>query len=164
MNLPGGPELILIAVAALVILGPDRLPIAARQLGALIRKVRDMTSGVRGEFDSVMAEPVRELRGLANDTRNVVLGAVGDGPNVDAPGSAPPSLAARSDRIAGTSTPPMPGPGPSGSSPHADPPRGQANTVTAPSLIDEGLTIGVGNRQSGPLRNPAPPPVDPHLL
>ncbi|MBS0432435.1 MAG: twin-arginine translocase subunit TatB [Proteobacteria bacterium] len=47
-------EIVLIAVVALVVLGPERLPGAARTAGALLRRVR------RG-WDSVRAEVVREL-------------------------------------------------------------------------------------------------------
>lgn len=47
-------ELLLIAVVALVVIGPERLPGAARTAGALLRRVR------RG-WDSVRAEVTREL-------------------------------------------------------------------------------------------------------
>ena len=47
-------EILLIAVVALVVLGPERLPGAARTAGALLRRVR------RG-WDSVRAEVMREL-------------------------------------------------------------------------------------------------------
>ncbi|MGH8212758.1 MAG: Sec-independent protein translocase protein TatB [Rhodanobacteraceae bacterium] len=47
-------EILLVAVVALVVLGPERLPGAARTAGALLRRVR------RG-WDSVRAEVVREL-------------------------------------------------------------------------------------------------------
>lgn len=47
-------ELLLIAVVALVVLGPERLPGAARTAGALLRRVR------RG-WDSVRTEVMREL-------------------------------------------------------------------------------------------------------
>lgn len=47
-------ELLLIAVVALVVIGPERLPGAARTAGALFRRVR------RG-WDSVRSEVMREL-------------------------------------------------------------------------------------------------------
>jgi sec-independent protein translocase protein TatB len=47
-------EILLVAVVALVVLGPERLPGAARTAGALLRRVR------RG-WDSVRAEVMREL-------------------------------------------------------------------------------------------------------
>jgi sec-independent protein translocase protein TatB len=164
VNLPGGPELILIAIVALIILGPERLPIAARQAGAILRKLRGMTAGVRTEFDSVLAEPVRELRGLAGDTRNAVRSAIGDEPSVSAPGSFPPSLPPRTRPNARTSAAGRGVSGPLGSSPHSGSPRGQASTVTAPSLVDEGLTISLGKKQRGEQLEPQAPSDQPNLL
>lgn len=51
----GFSELTLIAVVALVVLGPERLPGAARTVGALLRKARN-------SFESVKAEVEREVR------------------------------------------------------------------------------------------------------
>lgn len=51
----GFSELVLIAVVALLVLGPERLPGAARTVGALLRRAR-------ASFESVKAEVERELR------------------------------------------------------------------------------------------------------
>lgn len=51
----GFSELILIAVVALLVLGPERLPGAARTVGALLRRAR-------ASFESVKAEVEREVR------------------------------------------------------------------------------------------------------
>jgi sec-independent protein translocase protein TatB len=51
----GFSELMLIAVVALLVLGPERLPGAARTVGALLRKAR-------ASFESVKAEVEREVR------------------------------------------------------------------------------------------------------
>lgn len=51
----GFSELVLIAVVALLVLGPERLPGAARTVGALLRKAR-------ASFESVKAEVEREVR------------------------------------------------------------------------------------------------------
>ncbi|MBK8069060.1 MAG: twin-arginine translocase subunit TatB [Rhodanobacteraceae bacterium] len=51
----GFSELVLIAVVALLVLGPERLPGAARTVGALLRKARQ-------SFESVKAEVEREVR------------------------------------------------------------------------------------------------------
>jgi sec-independent protein translocase protein TatB len=50
----GFGELLLIAVVALVVLGPEKLPKAARTLGTLLRRMRD-------GWDSVRAEVEREI-------------------------------------------------------------------------------------------------------
>ena len=51
----GFSELTLIAIVALLVLGPERLPGAARTVGALLRKARN-------SFESVKAEVEREVR------------------------------------------------------------------------------------------------------
>lgn len=51
----GFSELMLIAVVALVVLGPQRLPGAARTVGVLLRKARS-------SFETVKAEVEREIR------------------------------------------------------------------------------------------------------
>ncbi len=51
----GFSEMLVIAVVALLVLGPERLPKAARTVGALLRKARQ-------SFESVKSEVERELR------------------------------------------------------------------------------------------------------
>ena len=55
-NLTGG-ELVIIALVALVVLGPERLPEMARSAGKMLHKVRTMTEGVQSEVRDVMADP-----------------------------------------------------------------------------------------------------------
>lgn len=55
-NLTGG-EMIMIALVALVVLGPDRLPEMARGAGRLLHKFKTMTDGVQGEMRGVMDDP-----------------------------------------------------------------------------------------------------------
>ena len=51
----GFSELLVIAIVALLVLGPERLPGAARTVGALLRKARQ-------SFESVKADIEREVR------------------------------------------------------------------------------------------------------
>ncbi len=48
-------KLVLLALIALIVLGPEKLPKAARMAGALVRRVR-------GSWDSVRSEVERELQ------------------------------------------------------------------------------------------------------
>lgn len=48
-------ELALVAVVALLVLGPERLPGAARTAGALLRRVRNGWQGVRSEIERELA-------------------------------------------------------------------------------------------------------------
>lgn len=51
----GFSELLLIAVVALVVLGPERLPKAARFVGLWVRKARAQWYSVKSEFEREMA-------------------------------------------------------------------------------------------------------------
>jgi sec-independent protein translocase protein TatB len=69
----GWGEIMVLIVAGLFILGPERLPSAAAWLGTSIRKVKDYATGAREqlrgelgpEFDE-LRKPLEELRGLRN--------------------------------------------------------------------------------------------------
>ena len=67
----GFSELLVIAVVALIVLGPERLPKAARFAGLWVRKARAQWYSVKSEFEREMAadelrrslaDPARELR------------------------------------------------------------------------------------------------------
>jgi sec-independent protein translocase protein TatB len=47
----GFNEMLLIAVVALIVLGPERLPKAARMAGAFVRKARRSWDGLKGELE-----------------------------------------------------------------------------------------------------------------
>jgi sec-independent protein translocase protein TatB len=61
--------MIAIAIVALVVLGPDRLPEMARGAGRMMHKLRTMTEGMQSEVRDVMADPsmqpLKELGELA---------------------------------------------------------------------------------------------------
>ncbi|MCO6449368.1 MAG: twin-arginine translocase subunit TatB [Caldilineales bacterium] len=59
-------ELLLIALLALLFLGPERLPKVMREVGELVGQLRRMVN----EFNSVFSDelkPLREIQGLADD-------------------------------------------------------------------------------------------------
>lgn len=51
----GFSEIALIAVVALLVLGPERLPRVARTAGALLRRARNSWQEVRGEIERELA-------------------------------------------------------------------------------------------------------------
>jgi sec-independent protein translocase protein TatB len=63
----GFSELALIAVVALLVLGPERLPKVARTVGALLRRARSSWQDVRGEIERELA--AEDLRRTIHDTR-----------------------------------------------------------------------------------------------
>ena len=76
----GGWEWVIIAVAALVIFGPGKLPEVAGQAGRAVRDFRRMTSDLTGEFEKSLNESGagelrksfdKELRGMRGQVESV---------------------------------------------------------------------------------------------
>jgi sec-independent protein translocase protein TatB len=85
----GWPELLVLVIAGLFILGPERLPAAAGWLGRNIRQVKEYATGARDqlrselgpEFDE-LRKPLEDLRGIRNfDPRSSVSKHLFDGEN-----------------------------------------------------------------------------------
>lgn len=53
----GGPELIVILVIALLVLGPKKLPEAGRSIGRGLREFKESVSGKADEADRVGSHP-----------------------------------------------------------------------------------------------------------
>lgn len=68
----GFGELLLIAVVALVVLGPERLPKAARFAGLWVRRARAQWYSVKAELERDLA--AEELRRSFDDTREAMRG------------------------------------------------------------------------------------------
>lgn len=66
----GGGEFIVIMFIALIVLGPQRLPHAARQIGKVMGDLRRLSEGFQKEVKSTLAE-VDDLTRLT-DRRNVL--------------------------------------------------------------------------------------------
>jgi Tat protein translocase TatB subunit len=70
-NLQGG-ELIIIAIVALVVLGPEKLPEAARRIGQIYSQIRRMGDGFVDEFRQAVDEPIVELRRQVDDVASSI--------------------------------------------------------------------------------------------
>jgi sec-independent protein translocase protein TatB len=89
----GFSELVLIGVVALVVLGPERLPGAARTAGTILRRARASWASVKAEVErEVAAEELRrslregaaaadvraDLQATANEVRSEIQAAADD--------------------------------------------------------------------------------------
>ena len=63
-------EIVVIIVFALIVLGPDRLPAAGKQLGKALAEFRRVSSGVRADLQDAL--DVADLKDTVNEFRNVM--------------------------------------------------------------------------------------------
>lgn len=61
----GAPEVVVILVLALLVLGPDRLPQAARTMGRWMGQVRKLTGSLQAEVRDVVDEVMRPVNETA---------------------------------------------------------------------------------------------------
>ncbi len=78
-----GPEFIVLAVVALIIVGPERLPQYAAQLGRLVRELRRMASGAKQQVKAELGPDFddidwQKLDPRQYDPRRIVREALSD--------------------------------------------------------------------------------------
>lgn len=57
-----GSEFVFILLAALVLLGPEKLPETLRKVGRVYAEVKKISNGFQSEIRNVLDEPTREIR------------------------------------------------------------------------------------------------------
>ena len=57
----GGPELLVVLIVALLVLGPTRLPQAARSMGKAMAEFRRVTGGLQAEVRDAVTQLEREV-------------------------------------------------------------------------------------------------------
>lgn len=68
----GWPELLVIAIVLIVVVGPKDLPRVLRSFGRTTAKVRTMAGDFRRQFDEALREAeLDEVKGLADDVRKL---------------------------------------------------------------------------------------------
>ena len=112
----GFSELVLIALLALIVLGPKRLPEMARAAGRWMAKIRHFVSDVKQDFDREMRnaelaelhrlkQELDETRQLMEDTSGRLMQQIGA-----IPSEAAPTAAAQAPKIASSSPATEPAP------------------------------------------------------
>jgi sec-independent protein translocase protein TatB len=92
----GGGEFLVIALIALLVLGPQRLPEAARQVGKVVGEIRRISSGFQHELRGALNEADRAAQ--ATPPRDVLAAGQNGSAAPGAPpadGSAPPPTGGR---------------------------------------------------------------------
>lgn len=67
----GWPELLILIIAGLFILGPERLPAAAAQLGKAMRQIKEYATGARDQLRNELGPEYDELRKPLQELRNM---------------------------------------------------------------------------------------------
>lgn len=67
----GPTEILLIAIIAFIVLGPDRIPTVMRQLGKWIRQMREMAVNVTRDYNSDIRLLTGEITALQNEIRSI---------------------------------------------------------------------------------------------
>lgn len=65
----GGMEVIVILLVALVVLGPKKLPEAARQVGRALTEIKRVSSGFQREMREAIEDPIVEAEARAKGAR-----------------------------------------------------------------------------------------------
>lgn len=68
----GWPEMFVIAVVAMLVFGPDRLPELARQAGGFVRTLRKMADNAKNDLGREMGQDLSELNLRDLDPRELV--------------------------------------------------------------------------------------------
>ncbi len=135
-------ELLFIAVLALMVLGPERLPKLMRQLGEIVYQIRTVVNQFNNQFAEEL-KPIREIQSLAADLNPMrQIGGALDQATQPQPSIAPPTPAVQpaiTPQTAAASTPsgpapiaPLPFPGAGDSHPMAQISRQMAAVVSPP--------------------------------
>jgi sec-independent protein translocase protein TatB len=124
-----GPEkLFLVAIIALVVLGPHRLPHAARNLGRFVAQMRHMSSSFQNEVRGALSEPLDAFGSAMGEFRPQDVPRSVRQAITDTFSTPPPSP---SSPASSTSSPAPSSPAPSPAAPEANAP-GPASFPVAP--------------------------------
>ena len=73
----GFTELILVAIVAFVVIGPDKLPEYARKLGKMLRELKKYTGAASEEIQKNVVEPLNEIQAPIEKTGQAWNGVLG---------------------------------------------------------------------------------------
>ena len=103
----GSGELLVIFFVALLVLGPNKLPDAARQVGRAVNEIRRVSGGFQREMREAMQEPMRAAEQAKADMLDPFKQAATDAIKTPVDDTDPP-LPSTSDGDADSDDPPAP--------------------------------------------------------
>ena len=94
----GAGEILLILFVALIVLGPEKLPNAARQVGRTLGELRRLSSGFQSELKDALKEPVDGTPSTAASAPPPLATPAPPAPaSTPAPAELPPAVDAAAD-------------------------------------------------------------------
>ena len=122
----GGPEIVLVILVALVVLGPEQLPKAMRTFGNVMGEVRKLSSGFQSEMRDAMNAAELDASATSDSSKSTA-----------STGSSGASASDGVEEVVARNDGPGPSPGPPGSS-------SKLNSNSAPGPADGGPDTGTG--------------------
>jgi len=165
-------KLLVVFVFAVLVLGPERLPQAARSLGKGLAEVRKYTSAFRTEVDQVLAEPRSLIENAVHEAEMHARGSQAVRGGLPSPGGqAVPGQAVRGQAVPGQPVPGQPVPGGllgPGGLPSPIGPLGAGGLPSPGGQAVSGGLLGMGGARGAPLvpladGRPVAQPDDPCL-
>ncbi len=107
----GSGEILVLALAALFIFGPERLPTLAKEAAGALKRARAAISGVHGHADETLGDDFAELRDLSRRRyrrRTFIRDQLFGDDDLDVPpvfGGRAPGSAGPADGVAGAAAP-----------------------------------------------------------
>jgi sec-independent protein translocase protein TatB len=135
-----GVELAVILIAALLLLGPQRLPEVARGLGKFLREFRRQTDDVRTMVEREFYQMDQEIQKVVEPVADSVHDAVADKPGNAPAESGSPNTLLPSSGIQEVDASLSPPPGHEGAEAHLSPPGGHEAAEAPPSSDPSGVT------------------------
>jgi Tat protein translocase TatB subunit len=88
----GAPEILVILVVALIVLGPSKLPEAARQVGKAMAEFRRVTAGFQAEVRDALQDPLSATPPTPSPTPEVSVEPVHVPPPLPPASAVPPPV------------------------------------------------------------------------
>jgi len=107
----GSGELLVIFFVALLVLGPNKLPDAARQVGRAVNEIRRVSGGFQREMREAMQEPMRaaeQAKAALLDPFNQAASTAADATTIPLGDTDPPLPSAADGRNGDSDDPPAP--------------------------------------------------------
>lgn len=86
-------EIVIIAILALVLLGPDRLPEAAKTIGKTVKDLKKATDGLKDQIESEFYQAERSIERSLKAPEVPPVAQAAMGATVRTPAAAPPATA-----------------------------------------------------------------------